>query len=483
MLLQRTTPSIRPLTTAHLAQTMSLLELNTDELRQKIETELSSNPALELVEGRRCPTCRRFLGNGQRCPLCSPQVAQATNQPIVFVSPRQDFHAWDRPGIPAEIEFPDENLSPAGENLAEYVLRQIAPELAPSDRAIAIHLLTSLNEDGLLEVQPVEIARFQHVTLTHVQTVMRIIQRADPPGVGSATPQEALLAQLEMLQENPTASQTIPSLTAEAIRAGLDLLNPKRAAELARRFGITLTQARQITRFISENLNPYPARAYWGEGNRTAHKPDALPSAYYHPDIIISKADAGESPRLIVEIITPLSGALRVNPLFRQALKEAPPGKSTLWTEDLERATLLIKCLQQRDHTMVRLMERITAIQREFILYGDAYLHPLTRASMADELKVHESTISRAVSGKAVQLPNRRIVPLAMFFDRSLHIRSAVKEIICQETSPLSDAQIVDRLKQKGYHVARRTVAKYRSMEGILPAHLRSYPNASHGQS
>jgi RNA polymerase sigma-54 factor len=119
-------------------------------------------------------------------------------------------------------------------------------------------------------------------------------------------------------------------------------------------------------------------------------------------------------------------------------------------------------------------MQRLVVVQRDFILNGDAYLKPLTRAEMADELEVHESTMSRAVSDKAVQLPSRKIVPLSMFFDRSLHIRTALKQIIDQESHTLSDSQIAQVLSGMGFPVARRTVAKYRSIEGILPAHLRN---------
>jgi RNA polymerase sigma-54 factor len=94
---------------------------------------------------------------------------------------------------------------------------------------------------------------------------------------------------------------------------------------------------------------------------------------------------------------------------------------------------------------------------------------------LSKELGVHESTISRAVSDKAVQLPNGKIVPMAMFFDRSLRIRTALKQIINQSTTTLSDSDIAELLTKQGYPVARRTVAKYRSMEGILPAHLRQH--------
>jgi RNA polymerase sigma-54 factor len=122
---------------------------------------------------------------------------------------------------------------------------------------------------------------------------------------------------------------------------------------------------------------------------------------------------------------------------------------------------------------MERLMSRIASLQKEFILHGEGDLKPITRAQLAKELEVHESTISRAVSNKAIQLPNGRIVPFAKFFDRSLHIRTALQGIIANETHPLSDTDLAELLAEQGYNVARRTVAKYRAMEGILPAHLR----------
>lgn len=473
MLLQKQTPSTRTLTTAHLAQTMALLPLNTAELRQKIETELASNPALELVEERRCPNCHRLLTPGGLCPACTNRARINGDQPIVFLSSREEFFAGSK-AIPADEDLAEEFQAPASEGLAEYVLRQIGPELAEQDRPIAVHILTSLNDDGLLDVPIIEIARYHHVPLQRIEGVICAIQRADPPGVGSISPQTALLSQLEMFDE-PGA---VPQGTAQAIQAGLDYLAPKRAPELAHQMRISVQQARKIIQFISDNLNPFPARAHWGEGSRTVHISGAARQIFDRPDTIISCLTESEDTPLLVEVGMPFVGTLRINPLFRDALQNAPEDKAGLWQQDLERASLLVKCLQQRNNTIVRLMKQLAIEQRDFILYGDAYLRPLTRARMAKVLNVHESTISRAVAGKAIQLPSRRIVPLAMFFDRSLHVRTVLKEIIHDEGSPLSDAEIADLLLEKGFPVARRTVAKYRMMEGILPVHLRDQSHA-----
>jgi RNA polymerase sigma-54 factor len=115
----------------------------------------------------------------------------------------------------------------------------------------------------------------------------------------------------------------------------------------------------------------------------------------------------------------------------------------------------------------------LVEIQEKYIREGDRYLKPITRAEIAKKLSVHESTISRAVSSKTIQLPNRKVYPLSVFFDRSLQIRTEIKEIVEKEKEPLNDQEIVTKLEKKGMHIARRTVAKYRDMEGILPAYTK----------
>ena len=120
-----------------------------------------------------------------------------------------------------------------------------------------------------------------------------------------------------------------------------------------------------------------------------------------------------------------------------------------------------------------RLMEILVSGQKGFILQGDRFLQPLTRARVATEIGVHESTVSRAVSHKSIGLPDGRIIPLARFFDRSLSVRDRIKEIVDTESRPLTDDEIVAILADDSIQVARRTVAKYRAMEGILPARLR----------
>jgi RNA polymerase sigma-54 factor len=464
------TQGLRPLTTAHLAQTMTLLHMNAAELEQKIEGELAQNPALELVDERRCPMCRKRLVDPGPCPVCSRPASVSTEEPIVFVSSRDDFFQSSMNGNSSSAynnnELPDDNLSAAIDDLPTYVLHQIATEIAPEDREMAAYILTSLDEDGLLPLSVHDISRYHHVPINRVERLLNLIRRADPVGVGSISVQEALITQLEVLSE----TQTIPPLTEQAVRKGFEMLSRRQYAELAKLLKVSITKVDAIAQFVGANLNPFPARSHWGDIRQGS---ETKPHVYHHPDILIRPLDSRPDLPLVIEIISPIRGLLRVNSLFQKALKDAPKDKLEKWKEDLEQANLLIKCIQQRSNTMQRMMLFLATRQREFILNGDQYLHPMTRAKVADELDVHESTISRAVSGKTVQLPNGRIVPLGLFFDRSLHIRAVIRQMVKNEKEILTDTQIASLLDAQGHRIARRTVAKYRAMEGILPAHLR----------
>ena len=460
--------SIRPLTTAHLAQTMTLLGMASQELSQKIDSELANNPALEIVDERRCPTCRRVISDSGPCPICSRPANKVTDDPIVFVSSISD-HAPKTNNISGDYsldEIPDDNIAPT-EDLPSYILRQIASDLAIEDRQIAAHILTSLDDDGLLCVPHIEISRYHHVPLKRVKDVIQIIQRADPVGVGSSTPDEALLVQVKALKD---LGKDVPDHSEDAIISGMNLLSRHQYKELAKIINVTTDQARKIARFISSNLNPYPARSHWGD---IRQKNDPKPQVYYQPDVIINQLDPHPKSALVVEILLPIRGTLQVNTLFRQTIKDAPDDLVEKWKKDLENANLLIKCIQQRNNTMQRLMSYLAGKQREFILKGDHYLNPITRAEVSKILNVHESTISRAVSGKCLQLPTGRIIPISRFFDRSLPIRAYLKDYIKAEKKPFTDSQLASMLENQGYRIARRTVAKYRTMEGILPAHLR----------
>jgi RNA polymerase sigma-54 factor len=453
MLRQIQSQTHRPLTSAHLTQTMSLLHLSADELREAVERELANNPALEQVKPPACPGCGRKLLKPGLCPPC----AAKTDEVVVFTSPRELFGSGEASRSKDPYRETEKDEVPESLSLAAHLLRQIGPDLDPADRPIAAHLLTALDDDGLLASDPAEVAAYFHIPRLRVEAVREMIQRAEPFGCASISPGESLLIQLQIIKE----SRAIPAQV-EACLQHFDLLARRQFHLLAGKTGFGEEEVETASRFISANLNPYPARAYWGGTN-------APQPVYRNPDVLISR----NGNTLVVEIAQPFAGSLRVNPLFRQALHEANEDKMEAWQDDLERARLLVKCAYQRAGALEQMMTRLAHFQREFILHDETKLRPLTRAALARELGLHESTISRAVAGKSVQLPNGRIVPLAIFFEKHLSIRTTLRELVRRENKPLTDDELAEHLGRAGFAVARRTVSKYRAMEGILPAHLR----------
>lgn len=455
-----------PMTSAHIAQTMSLLFMTSTELLQTIDVELANNPALELVRERRCPMCGRRLPTSGPCPICSQPKTQENDETIVFISPRDDFYTYSGKSSSFSEDLPEDPFSSASEDLPTYVLRQVAPDLERDEREIAAMILTNLDEDGLLAIDIRDICRFHHTIPSKVENVLKKIQRCDPLGVSARNVQEALLAQVDYLSN----SSKVPEFVRRAISDAFDLLSKRQYVEAAKRLGTTVQKIKLVAQFISDNLNPYPARANWGSFRQID---DNSPDVFHHPDILIYYLNNKPGNPLVIEIITPSRGTLRINPLFKKAIKEQTGENQEEWKKDLDKASLLIKCIQQRNNTMRQLMEKLVSIQKSFIIHGEMHLEPLTRAQIAEELDVHESTISRAVANKTVQLPNKKIIPMATFFDRSLSVRALLRKIIEDEIHAMNDTELQKTLENQGISVARRTIAKYRAMEGILPAHLR----------
>ena len=459
-MLQIQETSLRPLTTAHLAQTMSLLVLSNRELRERVLEELNANPALELLEEPHCPSCGQPLNGLRRCLHCTAAPPDA--EAIVFLSP------WEtaRP-CTAAPEEPLPDLEPSQpERLADHVLEQLTLDMTPDARQLALYILACLDDNGFLQDPPVLIAQATRCPLEEVHRVLELIHRADPPGLATPGPRQALLAQARLLaEENPLAA-----LAARLLEEAFEDLAHGDFDGIARRLEVPRAEIRRAADFIRHHLFPYPARAFHARNRSRTAEGDV----YYTPDVQISLPPGREDGPLVVEVFAPFAGRLRVNPLFRQAAVASNGSASEAWHAHLERASLFVKCLHQRGNTMRRLMALLAREQRAFILHGDLHLRPMTRAQVARKLDVHESTVSRAVANKAVALPDGRIIPLARFFDRSLPVRARIRRLVESETRPLTDEELTARLHKEGIKVARRTVAKYRSLEGILPARLRA---------
>ena len=455
-------PSLRNAITAQLAQTMALVELPLDDLEAKVAQELAANPALEAGEEGRCPQCGRRLRR-LPCPVCAHPPASA-DDPVVYLSTR---HLRER--IRSSREADDERLEAADrcspDTLPDHIMRQIAPALDAADRPIAVYLLANLDERGFLVEAPAMSAGALQVSLDRVEAVLNVMRRADPPGIGARDIRESLLLQIESLEEEGCGHALARAILAEH----WDALLRHDLPSIARGLNVSREDVEAALAFIRRNLTPYPAHVGWSEdGNRASVEAVVC----CQPDAAITRFEDERGERLQIEVFTPVANWLCVAPVFKAALADCSEGDRSRWEQHVERAQRFVTGLQYRNNTMCHLLTVIAREQRRFILGGD--LRPMTRAVLAAQLGLHESTISRAVAHKHVALPNRQIVPLAIFFDRSLPIRKAMKLIITNESRPLADDEIAVQLAEQGHPVARRTIAKYRVAEGILPATARA---------
>lgn len=442
-----------------------VLAMSSAELEQAVAQEVEQNPVLEMIEHEQCPLCGAPL-RGPQCPYCAGRKPPRSEDRETEGWNYQDYRTpdWD--------EEDDDPISrvPGATSLAEYLTWQIRPALAPDDHPIAQYLIDSLDGHGYLTVSAGDAAAQLGVPPRRVERVIAELQRLDPPGIGASGPQEALLIQLRRMREDGK-----PRPLAEAIIAQWDLFLKQQVHTLARILGASEEEIRAEYAFIKANLNAKPAHAHWALGEA---KP-ASDTVYIRPDIAIRRRPAPDTG-FEVEVLPGRSFTLRISPEYKRLAQELE-GKEGPSCEEakqqlkdyMSRGKLFIRCINQRWQTLQMIGDWLVNYQAEFLESGNRSIRPITRAELAEHIGVHESTVSRAIANKYALLPNGRVIPLADFFDDSLAVKDVLLEIIRQEKRPLSDQELAKRLAQRGYPIARRTVAKYRQELGILPARLR----------
>lgn len=450
--------------TTHIIVTTNLLTLNNVELEEQVEAELAENPALERVESQRCPRCGAIIERPP-CPHCMKELL-AGHMLHVESSPRQSSSEgpWD------DDYDPMQGLAQPT-RLADHILSQLGAQIDAKAVPIALYLAESLDERGFLAVQVEQVAKALGVPAAEVETILRKVQLVDPVGVGSRNPQECLLRQLEALSDEADVADGGEGEEVRRIahRILADFWDPflhGRWSEIP----VPANQASAAFGYIRDNLTPYPAMADW-EGELARRQGPADPTVYTRPDMAIYLDGDGN---LAVEIFSIRSNWLRISPSFREMMRIANGSGQEAWAEMAERARLFIKCLGQRHQTLRRAVELLVSHQEQAIRHGDAFMLPLTRTQLAQTLGVHEATVSRAIMGKTAALPDGRIVRLSHFFESGKSTKEVIRHMIADEQEPLSDSAIAARLEEIGQPIARRTVAKYRNMLGILPVHLRA---------
>jgi RNA polymerase sigma-54 factor len=265
----------------------------------------------------------------------------------------------------------------------------------------------------------------------------------------------------------------VPACVEEIVDRFLQELGTHKFGLIARELGVTPEDIEDARDFIRANLTPFPLQS-----QEACHWRTPLESPHVAPDVIISIKE-GE---LAVEVVESRHSHLRVNSIYDQMARAALAARKNGGLDEdtrehvrehVARAKLFLGNVRQRHETLARISRCVAELQEDFLRDGVRRLRPLTRATVAQQVGVHESTVSRATANKYVMLPNRKVIPFSDFFTPSLSVKDMIREMIQEESDSLTDKRIVELLNRRGVRIARRTVAKYRSELNILPSTLR----------
>ena len=456
-----------------------LLQLSSQDLEASISHEQLENPAFEAETRACCPQCNATLESPfAPCPVCGargaadPDSPERTRDALNESDGMDGLDGWDTPTGTASM--PDDDADDpmmrlsASTNSGAALLQSLCLSIADDDMEIAEYLVGSLDHHGFLPANIVEdAADALACDEDRVEDVLAALQRLDPPGVGARGAQECLLIQLQRLRE---VGKSHP-LAELLVRDYLKELAFRHFREVAHAIGQTPRRIEEEWEYIREELHPYPAHGFDPD---TSHL--AQPATPVRPDVVIRRI--GQS--FVAEVVERNRFSLRVNAEYLWARKQfatlgADESTRTHIRTYVDQAQTFISALRQRWETMQRVSDALLELQHDFLEHGQSALKPLTRADVARHIELHESTVSRATDGKFALLPDGRVISFDDFFDASLPIKKALREVIATESArrPYSDEQLARLLDRQGITIARRTIAKYREELGILPSRLR----------
>lgn len=464
-----------------LMQANHILSLSQVELEAAVNDAMDDNPALELEDCQVCPVCGRRT-SGEPCPTCR----QAMNGLAEQIRPSDLVNRYEtgtRPTRQSDPDFDPMSIIASAEDVRQQVLEVVRATLdAERERATALVVIDAIDDRGFFTLDVAEVAEMVGEEAADVERVLEVVQELAPPGVGARTLQECLALQARFLIAEGVP---VPPAVLPVIEHHLEDLAAKRLSKIARALNTDVEAIEAAQHFIRCQLTPHPLQSHqfatWTAPSTSGH---------IVPDVVVSL----EGDELVIEVPHAIYDRLETNDFYREIAKprsarsgsDDPSAGTNGASVDPEavihakshvtRAQQFIWAVRQRRQTLLRVAQYVCAYQDAFIR-GDARgLRPLTRSDVANALGVHESTCSRAVAGKFMMLPSRKVIPMSDLFTASLSVKHVIQEIIHQEAAAghaLSDAQISERLLDHGIRIARRTVAKYRSQMHILPSTIR----------
>ncbi len=460
--------------TPQLQQAIKLLQLSRLELLDTIYEEMEVNPALEEQTSGDSEEDSTGLETGDYEQVSSPasevkevKVEERAREDVDWDSYLSEYSTTKAPYPHEEKEsLGVENLTGSQGNLYSHLLWQLnMSNLTDFQREIGVCIIENLNEDGYIDATWDEIIRDADCSMEEVATVLETIQKFDPVGVAADDMRECLLIQARFQGLGGTVVEKI-------VENHLVDLENRKHERIAKKLGISLEEVFAAVGVI-QGLDPKPGRQYSNEE-----------TIYITPDIYVIKI--GDD----YEILQNEDGLpkLRVSSYYKEVLregKEIPENAKSYIQEKLKSAAWLIKSIHQRQRTIYKVTESIVKFQRNFFDKGITELKPMVLRDVAEDIGMHESTVSRVTTNKYVHTP-QGLFELKYFFNSSIrsfdgdsfasesvkeHIRNIIKAE--EKSNPRSDQEIAEMLIGKNINVARRTVAKYREAMGILPSRKR----------
>ena len=459
--------------TPQLQQSIRLLQLSTLELNQELEQMLQDNPLLEREDDveaappvEDAPT---HTAEAETPPADAAPAEPNEAEPITA----QDDSDWNdytpSSGDDDDGDYADGSISSS--TLREHLLNQlIVSPLTLRDRTLVAALIDDLDDAGLLTQPLADIheslkSEIEELEPEELDIALKHLQNMEPTGVGARNLAECLTLQLRAMPEQTPGREAAIRLTAHY----LDLLAARDVGKLKRMLGIDDATLR-TARALILSLNPRPGAVFGADDIQ-----------YVIPDVHVRKVKG----MWIASLNADAMPKLRVNRVYADILSRHRESGGGQLASQLQEARWLIKNVQQRFDTILRVSQAIVDRQKHFFEHGEVAMRPLVLREIADTVELHESTISRVTTQKYMMTP-RGLYELKYFFGShvatdnggacsSTAIRALIKQLIAAESSkkPLSDGQLADVLSEQGIVVARRTVAKYRESMQIPPANMR----------
>jgi RNA polymerase sigma-54 factor len=453
-----------------LQQSLLILQTPLLELRNLVQQEMETNPVLEELPDEPAPDERsdaepsaddNFSDEFQKLASLDEEWRDYMAQSASYSADgsRGSREAQDR------RQFLFDSI-PVQETLQQNLIGQLNQSvLSASDRKAAELIIGNIDDNGFLQSTPEEMALNSGIPQEDFKKMLALIQSFYPAGVGARDLRDCLLIQLR--REGKEGG-----LEYKIVSEHMEDLGRRRFPEIARRLGISVEDVQKAAENIAR-LNPRPGQVF-----------AAAPQNYVLPDVMVEKVD-GEYQIILNNEQIP---HLRISNLYKDIVASGDAQSSEVKNyvrDKIRSGKFLIRSIHQRQQTILNIAEQIVSRQRDFLEHGPSHLKPMTMGEVADAVGVHETTVSRAVSGKYMATP-QGIFEMKYFFTygyqtasgdslSNISVKEAILGLVKHEngSAPFSDQEIVEILVERGIPIARRTVAKYRDELNILPSHMR----------